>query len=260
MNANTETLSKMNAARSAALGDMSPAERGQKKVLDCLLWIYKWGWSTSEILRNVSGAAQPIVPRMLAAGLVKQTELFNAGLLGRPRYSISLSRDGLARAQAQTDRIYNYTNHVRKNQIDHDLFAQKVTLSYIKKGTFGDFTTARMLEGIEGRGDKIPDVVGVFKRQGGTTEIVIEVELEQKTGDKFAIFAGRLIRYIEKQNNRIVVIATDSGAIQKNYASRFAEGSTLRLAGAAGRGQVRPAFSERNVDALLARRIFVVKL
>ncbi len=43
-------------SRAKALGDRSPTEVGQRKIAEALLWEYRWGWSSPQVIDALSGA------------------------------------------------------------------------------------------------------------------------------------------------------------------------------------------------------------
>lgn len=250
----------LNAARAAKLGNQTPRERGQQKVDACLVWLYKWGWSSPEILRHVSGAAQPMAPRLVAAGLARKITLSSGGIAGRPNFAVVLTPDGLTQAMRSTELVAKYSDKIRETQLTHDLFAQTVTLALLQTKQISDYTPARLLEGQSG---KIPDVTGFVTDAKGQTirQFCIEIELEQKTGSKFDLFATRLIKYIQKNANRFVLIATDRDVVFNWYKKNFAEKSKLLLVEADGKGKIDGNKTKQLViDHLLASRISVIKI
>ena len=250
----------LNAARSAKLAGLTPRARGQQKIDACLVWLYKWGWSSPEILRRVAGAAQPIVPRLVSAGLARKLQLTSGGIAGRPNFGVVLTHDGLTQAMRSTDLVAKYSEKIRETQITHDLFAQTVTLALLQTKQISDYTPARLLEGQLG---KIPDVTGFVTDTEGQTirQFCIEIELEQKTGNKFDLFATRLIKYLQRNANRFVLIATDRDVVLNWYKRRFREQSKLLLIEADGKGKIdENKTKDLVIDRLLASRISVIKI
>lgn len=251
---------ELNRARAAALNGLSPRERGQQKIIDCLLWLYHWGWSSAEILRRVSGAAQPIVPRLVAAGLARKIQMNSGGIKGRPVFVVGLTPDGLTEAMRNTEIVASYSDRIREMTLIHDLFVQNVVLTLLKNGTIQDYWPARHMEGKAG---KIPDAIGLIVREheDEPRNMLIEIELEQKTGEKFDLFASRLIEYLEMSSANSLLIATDRGAVSNWYKRRFSEGSTFRLIKASGKGTIQNNQSvDFTIDDSLAKRITVAQI
>lgn len=196
------------------LRGMSPRSRGQMKTEKTLNWVYRWGFSSAKLLRDVSGQqANGYAKRLTERGLIQETKT----LSGIPRTYFTLTKSGLAECERKVMVLNQYPEidpyRVNQQTLRHYLIAQEATLSALTKEMISDFETERQLGDADTRGQKRPDVVWI----SGTERWGIEVELTAKWArhlDEFvlnicrAIASGRYIRFF---------VLTDSPAIRTRY-------------------------------------------
>lgn len=246
-----ERLAAATAARQKKMMGKTPHERAAEKIQACVDWLWRWGWSTPEILKRVSGAAQPIAPKLESLGYCKKTRIASGGFLGRPQFAITLTPDGIAKANYPENFEANYSDKIRANQIEHDLSVQHVVLKLLHGGAIQDYTPARLLEG---RHSKIPDALLL----SGNFKIALEVENEEKTQTKFDLFATRLINFLQESENHMVMILSDRSGVLKNYTRKLQAGNVVNIVKADGKGSIQKNYTRQyTIDPGVANRILI---
>lgn len=206
------------------------------------------------MLKSVSNAAQPIAPRLVSLWYCEKTRIASGGFLGRPQFAITLTRDGVAKANHPENIEAHYSGHIRANQIEHDLSVQRVTLKLLQAGVITDYTPARLLEG---RAAKIPDALLLF----GDFKIALEIENEEKTRTKFDLFSTRLINFLQESENHLVMILSDRSGVLRNYAAKLKAGEIVNLVKADGKGAIQKNYTRQyTVESAIADRILISRL
>lgn len=207
------------------LDGQSPNERSQEKRLRVLEWVYRWGWSSADIINIVSGqATKGYATKLVQAGLLRETLSSSVHL----KRFFTLTADGLAEIERHISQLLPYPEirplRVRQELIRHQLIAQRLTLEYMKYGPVADVVTERMYPDLTDKaGVKRPDVV--WHCRDGLV-MAVEVELTSKWGRKLDEFILKISDSIHKYSAGYVVF-TDSPAIHKRYSAAMAEGATV---------------------------------
>lgn len=220
-------LDELQQARAKALRNLTPIQRAEEKINFCLVWLYRWGFSSPSILNQVAGAVQPICPRLHALGLIKKNRLAAAGIAGRPSYLVTLTPDGLAAASRVCEDNLQYKPSIRETQIRHDLFAQIIALTLSRSGQIRSYIPARLLEG---HNSSVPDVLAVAGTAEQPALLFIEVELFKKLGNNLVTFSTKIYRHLTKNPRNIALIATDSHAVAAHYRKAFSPNTTRHIA------------------------------
>jgi hypothetical protein len=213
----------------------SPRTRGEKKRRRILDWVYRWGFSSAEIIRRLSGQQA----KGYAAGLVKKGWLTETKTKsGNPRFIYTLSETGRQEAEYFSEKLYRYPEadpyRVNQAQLRHYLLAQQVTVNALTNGSILGYETERMLlkEAGDQAGKKRPDVVWILATGH---KLGIEIELSAKWArqmDDFILGLMRAIRpesLLQPASYSSFLIFTDSPGIFHRYKELVSPGSEVRL-------------------------------
>ncbi len=208
----------------------SPAARGKAKKRKVLVWILRWGYSSADIIRQVSGRDRNgYAVKLAREGLVKEFKVGN-----RTGKFYVLTRDGLAEAvqESEDDLCYPEIDHARVHlgQMTHYLRAQKVTINALRKGKITDYKTERMFaEGV--KGEKRSDVIWVTN---DGRDVGVEIEQSAKKNRELDQFVYRVITSMDDQSGKgsklsrtAIVAKTES--MQTRYRKAMQPGATLKL-------------------------------
>jgi hypothetical protein len=212
------------------LKGQSPTARGLEKKRRVLLWVLRWGYSSADIIRQVSGRDRSGYARKLAKeGLLREVKTDR-----NPGAFYVLTRDGLANAvQNSEDDLYYPEidpSKVHLGQMEHYLVAQKVTINALSNEKISDYKTERMFsEGI--KGEKRSDVIWVT-RDGRS--VGLEIELHGKWHRELDQFVFRVIASMQHQAGRAVqldhtAIVSKSQSILARYKKAMAPGTKLKI-------------------------------
>ncbi len=213
------------------MGGQSPHERSIQKRQTVLTWIYRWGYSSAEIIRQVVGQT--------AGGYAKKLE--SRGLLiatrtesGIPRAIFTLTESGHQEAERLANDLAPYPEldpyRVNQQQIRHNLLAQQATIQELASGNAYDYSTERLvvLDG-DKPGQKRPDAMWLALDGRKTA---VEVELTAKWERRLDEFVLAVTVGLDPQNgphyNEFVVI-TDSPAIERRYRAAMQPGATVTV-------------------------------
>lgn len=216
------------------LGGESPRARGERKRRRVLEWVYRWGYSSAEILRQVAGQQA----KGYATGLVKKGWLVETKTeSGSPRHYYTLSERGQQEAERLSDRLHRYPEadpyRVNQQQIRHYLLAQQSTWNALTAQVISDYETERMFdERGDKAGDKRPDVVW---RLATGKEVGVEIELSAKWDRRLNEFVLGICRALQARGidsparYQRFVIVTDSPAIARRYKTAMQPGAELPI-------------------------------
>ena len=236
------------------LDGQSPNQRSQEKRLRVLDWVYRWGWSSADIINTVSGqATKGYAAKLVQAGLLRETLTSSVHL----KRFFTLSADGLAEIERNITRLLPYPEirplRVRQEMIRHQMMAQRLTLEFMKYGPVDDFITERMYPDQEDKaGVKRPDMIW-HCRDGQV--IAVEVELTSKWGRQLDEFILKMNHSTSKYSAGYVVF-TDSPAICKRYSAAMAEGAPVSTWEKDDRGYWRVC-GIQEIEAAFASRVQV---
>lgn len=213
------------------MGGQSPYERSIQKRQDVLTWVYRWGYASAEIIRQVAGQT--------AGGYAKKLE--RHGLLiatktesGIPRAIFTLTKSGYQEAERFADKLAPYPeldpSRVNQQLIRHNLLAQHITVRELKNGNIHDYLTERFV-GLDGDkpGQKRPDVVWIAW-DGRRTAVEVELTAKwERRLDEFVLAVGKGLDPKKGPLYAEFVIVTDAPAIERRYRAAMAPGSTLTV-------------------------------
>jgi len=178
-------------------------------------WLHKWGFSNKKLLNNMLGTTYCASLKTLEKKqIIATTETFRT----ENKFVFSLTRAGLAVAEARMDESFEYQELAKEKIVTqnyfHDLFVQTLTLIGMQKGIVRRFSTPRM-SGLSGKeGEKIPDVIWIYRDERA---VAVEVEVTQKYTEKLDSFFGRTIESIESGEIYECLIIMNSNSGLRNY-------------------------------------------
>ena len=213
----------------AAKGPLSPVETGLVKMRKALLWVYRWGWSSSKILEIVGGAQRSgLAARLVKRGFLKSTKTESGGYAGGPAALLTLTEPGLAEVEKHIDDDADLLEYelnaykIDQTKIRHDELAQLATARMLKDGSVVDYTTEAMAAAKSQNLVKQHDIVWTLK---DGTRRGIEVELSAKWQRKLDQFVLSCLLSIKDKRVDEVCIVTDAKAIRKRYTEAFTPGT-----------------------------------
>jgi hypothetical protein len=221
------------------LNGMSPHQRAMEKQQAALMWVYEWGVSSDDIVRQVvDQQARGYAAKLVKRNLLVQTPTESGGFIrGVPRYFYTLSAMGLAEAERHATVPMRYTeiniSKVTQRLLHHNLVAQQITCdishSLVGKRYFSDRRLATRMNGKLKR----PDAV-LFAKNTNNQEfkLAIEVELTAKWERDLDQFIYRMIETLNEEDESIKVdcfyIFSDSRAILERYKKAIEPGMPLQ--------------------------------
>lgn len=209
-------------------GGLSPVEVGQIKAQKALLWVYRWGWSTSTILEIVGGAkGSGLAARLVRRGLLKATKTEAGPAAGAPVAILTLTQEG----QNQCEKFIENESDLLEYQLDpyrvdqskirHNELAQRATAKNLLDGSIVDYITEQMASAKSEKNVKQHDIIWICDNG---EKIGVEVEISAKWARKLDEFVLSCIKSIHAKKVNEIYIATDSKAIQNRYAVAFEVG------------------------------------
>lgn len=207
---------------------LPPVKAGQIKTKKALLWVYRWGWSTSTILEIVGGAkGSGLASRLVRRGLLKATKTEAGPAAGAPTAFLTLTQEGQNQVEKyiedESDLIEYQLNPYRIDQskIRHGQLAQNATAKNLRDGEIIDYITEPMAAAKSKKNVKQHDIIWICENG---EKIGVEVEISAKWSRKLDEFVLSCIKSIQTKKVNQIYIATDSKAIQNRYASAFEVG------------------------------------
>ena len=234
MNNTIKTSSKQNqlAAARAALSatGKSPRQIGHESRLMVIDWIYRWGYTSAEVIQVLLGRTSGgYLKRLAKQGWLSSTKTKS----GIPSVFFTLTEQGLEEAEHRATSLYRYPEidpyRVDQAKIRHYLIAQLLTANALKAVGVVSYETERMFIG-EGEQSVIkrPDVVWITS----SSRLAGEIELSAKWSRDLDDFVLSIIRALEPTGNTPAkysrfFIASDSQAIIDRYRTAMKPGATV---------------------------------
>lgn len=236
----------------------SPKDIHRQNLLTVLEWIYRWGFSTSEIISNLLMRKN----RTHARRLEESGWLRSVSIKGYPT-CFMLTERGLAEVINHAEQLWEYKEidpyRVSMNKFHHDCVAQSETVSALTNLWIRDYWTERMLWS-DGKFPfkKIPDVIWVKNFDPDEVEriverslqysfqipltfdevisqiewadlIAVEIELSAKFAHKLDGFVGNCVDDLVNERFGYVIVISASKAIHKNYEEAFSPGRSVTV-------------------------------
>lgn len=213
----------------ASRGPLSPVKAGQVKTQKALLWVYRWGWSTSKILEIVGGAQRSgLAARLVRSGHLKATKTEAGPAAGAPLAILTLTQQGQNEVEKFIENASDLIDYqldpyrIDQSKIRHGGMAQKATANNLKDGGIADYVTEPMAAARSQKYVKQHDIIWICD---DGKKIGVEVELSAKWNRKLDEFIHSCILSIHNKTVGSIFIATDSKAIQNRYETAFRPGN-----------------------------------
>lgn len=211
----------------------NPRDIQRQNTRTILAWLYRWGFSTADILSGLLGRKNQSHARRLAKdGLIR-----SVSIKGYPTYYV-LTERGLAEAIHHSMELYEYREidpyRVHLPILHHNLIAQREAIAAIENVGCSEYWTERMYK--FNKNDvplKVPDVILVNRVRSEFGLIVdelvgVEVELTPKWNHKLDLFVTNIVDDIQFGRLRMFLIFSDSPAILNRYLEAFKPGKKVR--------------------------------
>ncbi|MBI3222298.1 MAG: hypothetical protein HYZ46_04330 [Nitrosomonadales bacterium] len=216
-----------------ALG--SPKAIQLQNQLVVLIWLYRWGFSTGEMISDLLGRTN----RSHARRMAKDGWIQAVSIKGYPTYFV-LTERGLNEAIRHSNDLWEYKEidpyRVHLPTLHHYLIAQRETVHVLRNNIFSDYKTERMYKF---KGDsalsKIPDVLFIKKEEDlveyevADQYIAIEIELTPKWNFHLDMFVTNIVSDIQESRIQRCIIISDSPAILSRYQAAFEAGTVVKL-------------------------------
>lgn len=220
--------------------------QNQAAILD---WLYRWGFSTADILSDLLGRKNRSHAKKLAdRGWIRQVSI-----KGYPVY-YTLTERGLAEAVKHHETLLEYKEidpyRVHLPTLHHNLVAQKETMMALRRGWIFDYRTERMPAADNDKFTKVYDVIWTRERDTrgdwypesiiwtsfnsneyphvfcGYPEVQVglEIELTPKWNHHLDDFVTKILQDVQGSHLQWIIIVSDSPAILKRYSEAFSPG------------------------------------
>ena len=230
---NENTTKRTTPRASDYLGGESPRARGERKRRRVLNCVYRWGYSSAEIIRQVAGQQA----KGYANGLVKKGGLAQTKTeSGTPRFLYTLSQSGLQESERMSDDLLRYPEidpyKINQQQVRHYLLAQSATTNAQAANAIVDFLTERQFDQAGDKpGEKRPDVLWLLP---SGEKIGVEIELSAKWDRRLNEFVFGVARALQRTTDKPAeyqrfAIVSDSPAIVRRYQAAMQPGSDLPI-------------------------------
>lgn len=218
------------------LAGLAPRTRGRQNRIDVASFIYRFGYSTSDVLKSVIAVQTDTWFRA-----AKKRGDFR-GVKTPVGELLVLTECTLALAECHAGRLTPYPElepeRINTATVRHNLFVQRITQRAMALGSVESFLTEREIATADVRNVKRPDVVWHAKNGA---RCAVEVELTAKWARHFDDFAVGVVKALDSTNGEPVydqfLVVTDSKAIATRYREDLQPGKPLRLWAKDARGK-----------------------
>lgn len=210
------------------LNGKAPRTRGKENTIAVAKFIYRFGYSNAETLKDVIDVETD--------GWFRSARNRGdfAGVKTAGGELLVLTEQTLRLAEYHADRLVPYPEldgaKINLSQVRHNLFAQNVTLRAMRGGSLAAYQTEREIALGDARGIKRPDVVWISKTG---LRMAIEIELTSKWARHFDDFVAGIVVALDESSDvaaydRFVII-TDSKALLTRYQESMSGGQPLHV-------------------------------
>jgi hypothetical protein len=241
-------LAKATAASKDSLQGKSPRTAGVERAKMALLWVYRWGWTTTALLEIGVGSSanSGLAARLVKRGLLVKTETASAGVDGSPSHYLTLSRLGLEHATELSDLEIPYRlNPARINQatMNHNEIVQRLTAIRARYWIGGEsaeaFLTEKELRIGRDEKAKIPDAMWrvMYENPQNPTyaddlrpskKVAVELELSPKWRQELDTFVYQSLMQLKTNTCEGIEIFSRSKALLARYQLAFKPGTMLQ--------------------------------
>lgn len=230
-----ESRSTLHERARAALAGRSSREVGRKKDLAAARWIYRWGWSSPSTVDLVaSPGRRGIAARLVKKGwAVRHPTPQGGGQKGVAAEVLVLTPDGVAEVEAELAESALLPYPARPDQaipwhqLRHDGLVQLWTARKIAAGQIVEYRTPRELAARSSPGVKQPDAVWVWRRDGLT--LAVELELTAKRDRELHQAVLAILRAVHPESGPYdtAAILSHSPAILDRYRRLLRPGAPI---------------------------------
>lgn len=206
---------------------LSPTKLDKINRLKTLDLIYKWGYTSSNIVQNLLGVTKGgYLQKLAEQGYLKSARI-EAVRADLPKAIYTLTSLGLEEAERHAHQHIRYIeiNGFKQDKIRHNLLAQQVTINAMNEGVIDDYLSERMLATKDTSGKKRVDVAW----SKADINIGVEIELSKKWERDLDDFVLKIITAIQSGKYNRFLIFSDSPAIISAYSSAMKAGENLRI-------------------------------
>lgn len=209
-----------------------PREIQRQNLLTILNWLYRWGYSTADILSDLLDRKNRSHAKRLAdAGWIRPVSI-----KGYPTYYV-LTEKGQAEAIHHSPALLEYPEsdpyRVHLPNLHHNLIAQKETIKALRLGWYSDFMTQRMFRfDKDSKPLKIPDVILVEQTEGEFEKTIdlltaVEIELTPKWNHHLDQFVTHIIDDLQFGRFYKALIISDLETVLNRYENAFEPGKKV---------------------------------
>lgn len=198
---------------------VTPRQASEHKKKTVLLWLLMWGFSSSEIVRQVLGVRETgYIASLVKLGLVRVVDIHT--LLGGTAYM--LTQQGLEQALAYGEHAVRYElnpNKIQPRLAKHHMAVQKVVAAIPNRLAC---LPERLIGELDKQGVKRPDAL-VLIDGAELRWVAIEVELSQKWGRDLDLAMGGNLRGLQEWKVACVLYVTQSQLVVNAYQEHLAK-------------------------------------
>lgn len=232
-----KTRSAALAAQAFHATGMASQERGRQKALAVLQWVYRWRWTTPELIPQIVGAqSRAFAGSLVKKGLLCEVKTYAGTADGNPAKLLFLTKAGeryLQNYEFESWRGYVFGNRYNAKTMAHDLRVQREVLMWLQESHSDDeqrsyLTPHELRDGLpEGAlGPKRPDAVLVRSNRAGDDYLTaLEVELTQKNRDLLDKMRRQTLQMLACGVIADVLVLTPTDRVSASYRAAYAVGA-----------------------------------
>jgi hypothetical protein len=174
----------MSKARSSLIGT-NPRERGYEKQRIALDWIYRWGWSSEDVLHKLTGSGASKISNLLIENkLILSTPNDRCNVFkDAPAHLLTLTETGLEAAERDCEYLIRYEikpSKLKANTIVKENICQMLTAKEVFKKSINEFQTSREFLEKSSKKERQHDVIWGFDDKTNVgVEVALSINIEQ---------------------------------------------------------------------------------
>lgn len=212
-------------------------ERGRQKALAVLQWVYRWRWTTPELIPQIVGAqSRAFAGSLVKKGLLCEVKTYAGTADGNPAKLLFLTKAGeryLQNYEFESWRGYVFGNRYNAKTMQHDLRVQREVLNWLQEQHSDDeqrsyLSPYELRDGLPkgALGPKRPDAVLVRSNRAGDDYLTaLEVELTPKNRELRARMATQTLQMLACGVVHDVVVLTPTDNVRDAYRASYAVGA-----------------------------------
>lgn len=224
------------AAKDFNASGLASQERGRQKTLAVLQWVYRWRWTSPELIPQIVGAkSRAFAGSLVKKGLLNEVRTYAGTADGNPAKLLFLTKAGeryLQNHEFESWRGYVFGNRYNAKTLMHDLRVQREALSWLQSSHSNDeqrsyLTPHEYRDGLpEGAlASKRPDCLLIRTNGAGDAYITaLEVELTAKNHDLLAKMRRQTLQMLAQGFIHDVLVLTPTDRIRDAYRASYAAG------------------------------------